>query len=68
MAMVWRLLPSSIFSKKYFSYVYLMRSGVRSDMRAANQLHGRGPTDLHLHLNKKKSDYDMMIVISMGQL
>ena len=37
------------------------RSGVRSAMRAASQLHGRGPLmwmmPLHLHVNQK-SDYD----------
>ena len=60
MAMVWRLLLSSTFSKKYFSYVSLMRSGVRFAMCAASQLHGRRPTDLHLHFNKQ-SDNDMMI-------
>ena len=39
------------------------RSGVRSAMRAASQLPGKGPTDvmmpLHLHVNQK-SDYDMI--------
>ena len=38
------------------------RSGVRSAMRAASQLFGRGPTGvdvaLYLHVNKK-SDYDI---------
>ena len=37
------------------------RSGVRSAMRAASQLPGKGPTDvmpLHLHVNQK-SDYDI---------
>ena len=37
------------------------RSGVRSAMRAASQLSGRGPTEwmlpLYLHINQK-SDYD----------
>ena len=41
-----------------------LRSGVRSAMRAASQLPGKGPTDwmmpLHLHVNQE-SDYDMMI-------
>ena len=41
------------------------RSGVRSAMRAASQLPGKGPTDvddaLHLHINQK-SDYDMMMI------
>ena len=41
------------------------RLGVRSAMRAASQLPGKGPTDvddapLHLHVNQK-SDYNMMI-------
>ena len=31
------------------------RSVVRSAMRAASQLHGWGPTDLHVN---QKSDYD----------
>ena len=39
------------------------RSGVRTAMRAASQLTGRGPLmwmmPLHLHVNQK-SDYDMM--------
>ena len=42
------------------------RSGVRSAMRAASQLLGRGPTDvddaLHLHVNKI-SDYDGIITL-----
>ena len=43
-----------------------LRSGVRSAMRAASQLPGKGPLmwemiPLHLHVNKK-SDYDMMIL------
>ena len=41
------------------------RSGVRSAMRAASQLSGRGPTDvdvpLYLHVNQK-SNYDYMIM------
>ena len=43
---------------------HIWRSGVRSAMRAARQLSGRGPTDVDvapvLHVNQK-SDYDMMI-------
>ena len=45
------------------------RSGVRSAMRAASQLSGRGPTDvdmwilpLYLHVNQK-SDYDNIMMI-----
>ena len=42
------------------------RSGVRSAMRAANQLSGRGPTGvdvaLYLHINQK-SDYDMNMMM-----
>ena len=42
------------------------RSGVRSAMRAASQLSGRGSTDvdaaLYLHVNKK-SDYDMIFFL-----
>ena len=38
------------------------RSGVRSAMRAASQLHGRGPTvvdmPLYLHVNQKSDDDD----------
>ena len=35
------------------------RSGVRSALRAASQLPGKGPTEwmMHLHVNQK-SDYD----------
>ena len=44
------------------------RSGVRSAMRAACQLPGKGPLmwmmPLHLHVNQK-SDYDMMLNIFM---
>ena len=44
------------------------RSGVRSAMRAASQLSGRGPTDVDVapvpaHVNQK-SDYDMMMMIT----
>ena len=44
------------------------RSGVRSDMRAASQLSGRGPLMwmllLYLHVNQKSDyDYDMMTSI-----
>ena len=35
------------------------RSGVRSAMRAASPLSGRGPTDVTVHVNQK-SDYDMI--------
>ena len=42
----------------------MWKSGVRSAMRAASQLSGRGPTDvdvaLYLHVNQK-SNYDDMI-------
>ena len=33
---------------------------MRSAMRAASQLPGRGPTDVDVHVNQK-SDYDDMI-------
>ena len=42
------------------------RSGVRSAMRAASQLSGRGPTGvdvaLYLHVNQK-SDYDILYIL-----
>ena len=40
-----------------------LRSGVRSAMRAASQLPGKGPTDVDdapAPANNQKSDYDMM--------
>ena len=38
------------------------RSGVRSAMRAASQLSGRGPTDVDVAPVNQKSDYDNMIL------
>ena len=46
---------------------YTWRSGVRSAMRAASQLSGRGPTDvdvaLYLHVNQKSNYDDMMMIL-----
>ena len=66
--MTWKQLTERDCSEWKLSAINLhdrhtWRSGVRSAMRAASQLSGRGPTDvmlsLYLHVNQK-SNYDMI--------